>query len=198
MMTEVKHRSIETNGIRMHVAEMGAGPLVVLCHGFPESWYSWRHQMPALAEAGFHVLAPDMRGYGQTDCPPEIEQYTLLHLVGDMVGLLDALERVEQADHVADQVEERVLLDLRRAVGLAIATHVGRKHMETGFGEGRHLVAPRVPGLGKTVTKNDQRTGAHLGNVHSNTVRLDTSMLYFGHHGSLLKVVLGLLHHRSN
>jgi len=89
-MTEVKHRSIETNGIRMHVAEMGAGPLVVLCHGFPESWYSWRHQMPALAEAGFRVLAPDMRGYGQTDCPPEIEKYTLLHLVGDMIGLLDA------------------------------------------------------------------------------------------------------------
>jgi pimeloyl-ACP methyl ester carboxylesterase len=75
----------------MHVAEFGAGPLVLLCHGFPESWYSWRHQLPALAEAGFHVVAPDMRGYGGTDCPEAIDQYTLFHLVGDMVGLLDAL-----------------------------------------------------------------------------------------------------------
>ena len=90
-MSEVRHRTIETNGIAMHVAEQGEGPLVVLCHGFPESWYSWRHQLRALAEAGFHAVAPDMRGYGRTDAPAEIEKYTLLHLVGDMVGLLDAL-----------------------------------------------------------------------------------------------------------
>ena len=90
-MSEIEHRSVETNGIRMHIAEQGAGPLVVLCHGFPESWYSWRHQLPALAEAGFHAVAPDMRGYGQTDRPEAIDQYTLLHLVGDMVGLLDSL-----------------------------------------------------------------------------------------------------------
>lgn len=75
----------------MHMVECGAGPLVLLCHGFPESWYSWRHQLHALAEAGFHAVAPDMRGYGQTDCPEQIDQYTLLHLVGDMIGLLDAL-----------------------------------------------------------------------------------------------------------
>lgn len=90
-MAELKHRFIETNGIRMHFAECGAGPLVLLCHGFPESWYSWRHQLQALTEAGFRAVAPDMRGYGQTDRPEAIEQYTLLHLVGDMVGLLDAL-----------------------------------------------------------------------------------------------------------
>lgn len=90
-MHEVNHRFVETNGIRMHVAECGAGPKVILCHGFPESWYSWRHQLRALAEAGFHAVAPDMRGYGQTDCPAAIEQYTLLHLVGDVLGLLDAL-----------------------------------------------------------------------------------------------------------
>ncbi len=86
------HRFVEANGIRMHIAEQGEGPLVLLCHGFPESWYSWRHQLAALAAAGFHAVAPDMRGYGQTDRPAEIEKYTLLHLVGDMVGLLDALE----------------------------------------------------------------------------------------------------------
>jgi len=90
-MIELKHRFIETNGIRMHIAECGSGPLVLLCHGFPESWYSWRHQLQALAEAGFRAVAPDMRGYGQTDRPEAIDQYTLLHLVGDMVGLLDAL-----------------------------------------------------------------------------------------------------------
>src|SRR6202167_6252281 len=91
MMVELKHRFIETNGIRMHIAECGSGPLVLLCHGFPESWYSWRHQLQALAEAGFRAVAPDMRGYGQSDRPEAIDQYTLLHLVGDMVGLLDAL-----------------------------------------------------------------------------------------------------------
>jgi pimeloyl-ACP methyl ester carboxylesterase len=90
-MSEITHRTVETNGIRMHVAEQGTGPLVILCHGFPESWYSWRHQLAALAAAGFHAVAPDMRGYGQTDAPAEIEAYTLLHLVGDMVGLVGAL-----------------------------------------------------------------------------------------------------------
>src|SRR6201987_1736425 len=90
-MSELMHRTVETNGIRMHLTEAGSGPLVVLCHGFPESWYSWRHQLPALAAAGFRAVAPDMRGYGQTDRPAAIDQYTLLHLVGDMVGLLDAL-----------------------------------------------------------------------------------------------------------
>ena len=90
-MVETAHRTVEANGIRIHLAEAGAGPLVLLCHGFPESWYSWRWQLEALAEAGFHAVAPDMRGYGQTDRPEEMEKYTLLHLVGDMVGVLDAL-----------------------------------------------------------------------------------------------------------
>ena len=88
---EIQHRFVEANGIRMHVAEAGTGPLVLLCHGFPESWYSWRHQLRALAQAGFHAVAPDMRGYGQTEAPQAIESYTLLHLVGDVVGLVDAL-----------------------------------------------------------------------------------------------------------
>jgi pimeloyl-ACP methyl ester carboxylesterase len=90
-MSEITHRAVETNGIRMHIAELGEGPLVLLCHGFPESWYSWRHQLHALADAGFRAVAPDMRGYGETAAPAEIEKYTLLHLVGDMVGVLDAL-----------------------------------------------------------------------------------------------------------
>ena len=88
---EITHRKVEANGIRIHLAEMGEGPLVVLCHGFPESWYSWRSQLRALADAGYHAVAPDMRGYGETDRPEEIEKYTLFHLVGDMVGAIDAL-----------------------------------------------------------------------------------------------------------
>jgi pimeloyl-ACP methyl ester carboxylesterase len=90
-MDGITHRLVETNGIRMSIAEQGQGPPVLLCHGFPESSYSWRHQMTALAAAGFHAIAPDMRGYGGTEAPEPMEQYTLLHLVGDMVGLLDAL-----------------------------------------------------------------------------------------------------------
>jgi len=87
----VAHRVVAANGIHVHLAEQGEGPLVVLCHGFPESWYSWRHQLRALSAAGFHAVAPDMRGYGGSDRPEAIDQYTLLHLVGDMVGLLDTL-----------------------------------------------------------------------------------------------------------
>ena len=90
-MSEPTHRKIETNGIKLHIAEQGSGPLVLLCHGFPESWYSWRHQLDALAAAGFHAVAPDMRGYGDSDRPEAIEAYSLFHLVGDMVGVLDAL-----------------------------------------------------------------------------------------------------------
>jgi pimeloyl-ACP methyl ester carboxylesterase len=90
-MNEPTQRMIESNGIRLNIAEQGNGPLVLLCHGFPESWYSWRHQIEALAAAGFRVVAPDMRGYGKSDAPEAIDQYTIFHLVGDLVGLLDAL-----------------------------------------------------------------------------------------------------------
>ena len=91
-MNEPTQRTIESNGIRLNIAEQGKGPLVLLCHGFPESWYSWRHQIGALAAAGFRAVAPDMRGYGKSDAPESIDQYTIFHLVGDLVGLLDALE----------------------------------------------------------------------------------------------------------
>src|ERR1700758_1174773 len=104
----ISHRFIETNGIRMHLAEAGSGPTVLLCHGFPECWYSWRHQLEALAAAGYRAIAPDMRGYGQTDKPDAIDQYTLLHLTGDMVGLLDAIG-TDQAVVVGHDWERRSL-----------------------------------------------------------------------------------------
>jgi pimeloyl-ACP methyl ester carboxylesterase len=75
----------------MHLRERGNGPLVILCHGFPELGYSWRHQLPSLAEAGYRVVAPDMRGYGGTDAPIDQNAYTLCHLAADMVGLVSAL-----------------------------------------------------------------------------------------------------------
>lgn len=91
MSGQLQHRFIETNGIRMHIAEKGQGPLVILCHGFPECWYSWHHQIDALAAAGYRVVAPDQRGYGQTDRPEPIESYHILNLTADIVGLVHAL-----------------------------------------------------------------------------------------------------------
>jgi pimeloyl-ACP methyl ester carboxylesterase len=75
---------IRTNGIRMAVFAAGTGPPVVFCHGFPELAYSWRHQLPAVAAAGFHAIAPDQRGYGLTDRPKAIEDYDIHHLTADL------------------------------------------------------------------------------------------------------------------
>uniref|UniRef100_A0A0E0C046 soluble epoxide hydrolase n=1 Tax=Oryza meridionalis TaxID=40149 RepID=A0A0E0C046_9ORYZ len=88
---EVRHRTVEVaSGVRLHVAEAGPedGPAVLLVHGFPELWYSWRHQMRALAARGFRAVAPDLRGYGDSDAPPGRDSYTVLHLVGDLVALI--------------------------------------------------------------------------------------------------------------
>jgi pimeloyl-ACP methyl ester carboxylesterase len=90
-VSEFTHKFIQTNGIRMHLVEAGSGYPVVMCHGFPELWYSWRHQMRALADAGFRAIAPDQRGYGETDAPAATEAYTQRLLVGDIVGMLDAI-----------------------------------------------------------------------------------------------------------
>lgn len=93
-MAEIGHRVVRSaSGLDMHVAEAGEGPLVLLLHGFPECWYSWRHQLTALADAGFHAVAPDQRGYARTGGPADAEQYTILHLAGDAVGLIEALGR---------------------------------------------------------------------------------------------------------
>jgi pimeloyl-ACP methyl ester carboxylesterase len=76
------------NGVRLHYVEAGAGPLVVLLHGFPEFWYCWRHQIPALAAAGFRVVAPDLRGYNRSDKPPGVAGYRMSLLVEDVAGLI--------------------------------------------------------------------------------------------------------------
>ena len=83
------HRDVSANGIRLHVAEAGTGPLVLLLHGFPEFWWSWRHQLVGLADAGFRVVAPDLRGYGASDKPPR--GYDAVTLAADVAGLVRAL-----------------------------------------------------------------------------------------------------------
>jgi pimeloyl-ACP methyl ester carboxylesterase len=87
----LRHHSITANGIRFHLAEQGEGPLVLLCHGWPELRYSWRHQLPAVAAAGYRAVAPDMRGYGRTQAPNDVAAYSIVHLVGDVVALVQVL-----------------------------------------------------------------------------------------------------------
>ncbi|WJX85368.1 hypothetical protein P8452_67829 [Trifolium repens] len=92
-MEGIEHRIVEVNGIKMHVAEKGnkQGPIVLFLHGFPELWYSWRHQIAALGSLGYRAVAPDLRGYGDTDAPASVSSYTIFHLVGDVVALIDSL-----------------------------------------------------------------------------------------------------------
>lgn len=87
----VTQRRVATNGIELNIAEAGEGPLVLLLHGFPESWYSWRHQFAPIAAAGYHVVAPDMRGYGKSDKPPNITDYVQTEVIKDIIGLIPAL-----------------------------------------------------------------------------------------------------------
>ncbi|KAI3501659.1 hypothetical protein L1887_29596 [Cichorium endivia] len=92
-MEGIDHKMISVNGINMHVAEMGQGPIVLLIHGFPELWYSWRQQIIYLAAHGYRAVAPDLRGYGDTTGAPidDPTKFTSLHVVGDLVALIDAL-----------------------------------------------------------------------------------------------------------
>jgi pimeloyl-ACP methyl ester carboxylesterase len=99
---QLSHHSVPVdNGVRLHVVEAGAGPLVVLLHGFPEFWYSWRKQIPALVEAGFHVIAPDMRGYNLSDKPMGVRAYRSELLTRDVARLIDAFgaERAAVVGH---------------------------------------------------------------------------------------------------
>ena len=92
MIDEFAHNAVIANGIRIHYVEAGEGPLVVMCHGWPESWYSWRHQIQPIADAGYRVVAPDMRGYGGSDKPHTVEAYDMASLMADIVGIIDAFD----------------------------------------------------------------------------------------------------------
>ncbi|MFU0243125.1 alpha/beta fold hydrolase, partial [Streptomyces scabiei] len=118
------HRMVPSPAGRIHLVEQGSGPLVLLVHGFPESWYSWRHQLPALAAAGFRAVALDVRGYGRSSRPDAVEAYRMLDLVADNVAVVEALgERsavVVGHDWGANIAAHSALLrpDVFRAVGL--------------------------------------------------------------------------------
>ena len=105
-------RLVDTNGVRLRVIEAGerGAPVVVLAHGFPELAYSWRHQIPVLADAGYHVLAPDQRGYGGSSCPGAIEAYNIHELTADLVGLLDGYN-VSSGYHLNINVLNRETLE---------------------------------------------------------------------------------------
>ncbi|KAF8401433.1 hypothetical protein HHK36_012372 [Tetracentron sinense] len=90
-MEGIEHKMVRVNGINMHVAEIGQGPVVLFLHGFPELWYTWRHQMLSLSSRGYRAVAPDLRGYGDTDAPTSFTNYTSLHIVGDLIALIDSL-----------------------------------------------------------------------------------------------------------
>src|SRR5689334_7413094 len=90
-MAELKHRVVMSNGIRIHLVQAGDGPLDLMIHGFPESWYSWRHQLQALADSGYHAAAVDVRGYGRSSAPVAIDEYRIMKHVGDNLGVVEAL-----------------------------------------------------------------------------------------------------------
>lgn len=95
-MDSIKHTTLKLNGINIHIAEKGSGPVILFIHGFPELWYSWRHQILALSNLGYRCIAPDLRGFGDSDVPEGVENYTVLHVVGDLVALLDAVAPEEK------------------------------------------------------------------------------------------------------
>jgi pimeloyl-ACP methyl ester carboxylesterase len=146
----------------MHVAEAGSGPPVILCHGFPELWYSWRHQLPALAAAGFRAVAPDQRGYGGTDAPPDALSYDIAHLTDDLTGLLDELgeERAAFVGHdwgaiVAWQLAllapERVAAVARELPnrGERLFAHVVKRATEQAGTDARERLAIVAPLVGR-------------------------------------------------
>jgi len=92
-MEGIDHRMVSVNGITMHIAEKGPkeGPVVLLLHGFPDLWYTWRHQISGLSSLGYRAVAPDLRGYGDSDSPESFSEYTCLNVVGDLVALLDSV-----------------------------------------------------------------------------------------------------------
>jgi len=139
----MKHQTVDVSGTRIHstrihLVEQGDGPLVILVHGFPESWYSWRHQIPAIAAAGYRAAAIDVRGYGRSSKPVAIDAYRMMELVGDVVGLVEALgeERATLIGHDwgAPIVWHSAMLHPERFRGVA-----GLSVPYTPFGETRPL-----------------------------------------------------------
>ena len=165
----MRRRRIAANGIELSLLEQGEGPLVVLCHGFPELGFSWRHQIPALAGAGYHAIAPDMRGFGESSAPEEIEAYDIVSLCGDMAALLDALDTEDAVfvghDWGANVVWQLALLHpgrVRAVAGLSVPfvprapaapIPIMRRHL----GEDFYIVWFQEPGVADEALARDVR-----------------------------------------
>lgn len=165
----MSRRRIAANGVELSVLDEGDGPLVVLCHGFPELAYSWRHQIPALREAGYRVVAPDMRGFGESSIPERVEDYDVVSLCGDMTGLLDALD-AQQAIFVGHDWGANVVWQLavlapervRAVAGLSVPfvprapaapIPIMRRHL----GEDFYIVWFQEPGVADEALARDVR-----------------------------------------
>ena len=168
-MAAVSECTVPANGIELAIVEEGEGPLVVLCHGFPELGFSWRHQVPALAGAGYRVVAPDMRGFGRSSAPPEVEAYDIASLCGDLTGLLDTLGE-QQAIFVGHDWGAIVVWNLsvlapervRAVAGLSVP-FVPRSPvppiqiMRRNLGEDFYIVWFQEPGVADEVLARDVR-----------------------------------------
>jgi pimeloyl-ACP methyl ester carboxylesterase len=160
---------VKVNGIELNVLDEGEGPLVVLCHGFPELAFSWRRQIPALVQAGYRVLAPDMRGYGASSAPAAIEDYDIVSLCGDMSGLLDALDEPSAVfvghDWGANVVWQMAVLHperVRAVAGLSVPfTPRAPAHplpiMRRHLGEDFYIVRFQEPGVAEAALSRDVR-----------------------------------------
>lgn len=166
----VSHRTVDAGDVRLHVAEAGSGEPVVLVHGFPDLWFSWRRQLPALAQAGRRAIAPDMRGYGLSSAPADVEAYDVLTLAGDLVALLDALG-LERAAFVGHDWGAQVVWQLARAhperVGAVAAISVPfvprtpeppLAILRDAFGESFYMVWFQRPGVEEVLERQLERT----------------------------------------
>ncbi|OVA13437.1 Alpha/beta hydrolase fold-1 [Macleaya cordata] len=178
---------VEVNGINMHVAEKGEGPVVLFLHGFPELWYSWRHQIVALAARGYRAVAPDLRGYGDTDAPTSINSYTYCHIVGDIIALINTLgvEQVFLVGHDWGAIIAWYLCLFRpdrvkALVNLSVAfnpRHPSKKPIErlrTYFGDNYYICRFQEPGQ------------AEAEYATANTANLFKNMLTFRKTGPLI------------
>ncbi|XAR61358.1 Soluble epoxide hydrolase [Bertholletia excelsa] len=158
-MENIQHRTFFVNGINMHVAEIGEGPAVLFLHGFPDLWYTWRHQMLYLSSRGYRAIAPDLRGYGDTDAPPSAASYTAFHIVGDLVALLDqlGLDRVFLVGHDwgafmawhfcmlrSDRV--RALVNLSVVFSPRKPSRIPTKALRAAFGDDYYICRFQAPG----------------------------------------------------
>jgi epoxide hydrolase A/B len=162
-------RAVDAGGLRMQVADAGSGPPVALLHGFPELWYSWRHQLRALADAGFHAIAPDMRGYGGTDRPADIAAYDVVALAGDVLALMSAFgyDRFAVVGHdwganVAWELARRHPERITAVAGLSVPftprppappVPILRRHLGADF----YMVWFQEPGVAEAVLERDVR-----------------------------------------